>query len=140
MPIIRTYGCPRCGHFLEVTLTAEQWDSPAPECPACAARQMQQEFKAPGIVGSPRSKAVKLAETIAEQDYGVTNITSRGEGERPKVSYKRGDSSPSAWGVTGDALEAAVAQGRQTRQKYGSSLDIIKSMPDLIEESKNRMR
>jgi hypothetical protein len=102
---------------------------------------MQQEFKAPGIVGSHRARAVALAEDIAANDYGVADINlSRREGIAPKVRYKddnRGTHSNSNWGgVNPEALESALALGRQTRREHGSSLDIIKTMPDYIANSK----
>jgi hypothetical protein len=50
----------------------------------------------------------------------------------------------SLWGIAREALEAAVAGGRQTRLKYGSGLDVLQAnlksgaQPDLIELSKRR--
>ena len=64
MPILRTYQCPECNHRLDVTLTAEQWEHPAPSCPMCDAREMGQEFRPPAIGGSVRSQATRIAEDI----------------------------------------------------------------------------
>jgi hypothetical protein len=125
---------------MRVTLESSQWDAPPPECPQCAADPMQQEFKAPGIVGSHRARAVALAEDIAEKDYGVADISmTRRQGDKSKVRYKDDTrkAGASGWGgINPEALESAVALGRQTRMQHGSPLDIIKTMPDYIANSK----
>jgi hypothetical protein len=129
----------------------EEVDKPPPDCPRCNAydfqHQMKQEFKPPGIIGSHRYRAQKIAEDIAEKDYGVADMKSRGEGEAMKVRYKdQTVPNPSTWGLPAEALrqsgglQGVLAQGKNIRQQYGSSLDVIKTMPDLIEASKNRMR
>lgn len=149
MPIVRTYACEACGHFTEVTLPAELWEAEAPECPQCAAGRMGQEFKPPAIGGSARARAVALAESIAEKDYGVADMHIEGyEGVRNKVTYK--DQKPtvnaSQWTSNREAIEAAAAIGRATRLAHGSGLDILQKalktgdQPDLIENSKRRMR
>lgn len=151
MPIVRTYGCGDCGHFIEITLTMEQVDEPAPECPYCAA-QTQQEFKPFAIGGSTVGKAVKLAETIAAEDYGVADMQhDTRHGGVPKVRYKdQGNTlqqqQTSSWGAPGAALETAISLGRQTRMANGgfSGVDALQKMlkdgtqPDLIEMSKRR--
>lgn len=151
MPIVRTYGCGDCGHFLEVTLTMEQVDDPPPDCPRCAART-QQEFKPVAIGGSVVGKAVKLAETIAHEDYGVADMQhDTRHGGTPKVRYKdQGNSlqqqQMSTWGAPGGTLDAAISLGRQTRMANGgfSGVDTLQAMlksgeqPDLIEASKRR--
>lgn len=148
MPIVRTYGCNECGHFMDVTLTMDQVDDPPPECPHCAVRTFQ-EFKPVAIGGSTVGKAVALAETIAHEDYGVADIThDTRHGGTPKVRYKdQGNAAQaSAWGASGAMLEKAVALGRQTRMANGgfSGLDTLQKMlktgeqPDLIEASKRR--
>jgi hypothetical protein len=140
---------------MEVTLSLEQWDAPAPECPQCAART-NQDFKPFAIGGSHRAKAVALAEDIAANDYHVADMQSDGrEGGKPKVRYKditpsdlpgapaaelqsainriRRDgpalatpAPPSQWGgVSSEALATAVALGRETRLKHGNGLDIL---------------
>jgi putative FmdB family regulatory protein len=149
MPIVRTYACEQCNHFIEVTLAAEQWEEPAPDCPACAARAMQQQFRPVAITGSPSARAHALAEDIAANDYQVANMNdARKEGDRPKVRYK--DQSPSSlpastWsGVSAATLETAIANGRNTRLNFGSGLDILQSNiksgaePDLIANSRRR--
>jgi putative FmdB family regulatory protein len=152
MPIVRTFGCNDCGHFMEVTLTMEQVDDPPPECPWCAAAPMQQEFKPFAIGGSTVGKAVKLAETIAHEDYGVADMQhDTRAGGTPKVRYKdQGNTLQqqqlSTWGTPGNVLETAVALGRQTRMANGgySGVDTLQAMlksgeqPDLIEASKKR--
>ena len=150
MPIVRTYGCPECNHIMEVTLTAEQWDDPPPDCPRCAAwdfeHPTQQIFKPPAIGGSNRSKAVAVAEKIAAEDYNVANMNTEGkEGHTPKVRYKDAAVvTPSTWGIAQEALQSAITAGRESRLKYGSGLDVLQhtlktgDQPDLIELSKKR--
>lgn len=152
MPIVRTYGCGDCGRFIEVTLSLEQADDPAPECPHCSAASMQQEFKPIAIGGSTVGKAVKLAETIAAEDYGVADMThDTRQGGVPKVRYKdQGNTlqqqQRSQWGAPGVALETAISLGRQTRMANGgySGVDALQKMlkdgtqPDLIALSKQR--
>ena len=147
MPIVRTYQCVECFHRMEITLDGNQWDDAPPDCPACARRVMAQEFKPINIGGSTRARAVKLAETIAAEDYHVADMNVEGrEGGTPKVRFK--DQTPqtsSTWGAAGAALEQAMAAGRQTRLQHGSGLDILQralksgDQPDLIEQSKKRM-
>jgi len=54
------------------------------------------------------------------------------------VRFKDGSPDTSSWAAPGAALAQAVAVGRETRLRHGSGLDIIKTMPDLIELSKRR--
>jgi hypothetical protein len=112
---------------------------------------MGQIFKPPAIVGSHGARARALAEQIAAEDYGVSNMQpgSR-EGDRTKVTYKddSGNVAKANWATPGamqagrQVLEAAVALGRETRLKYGSGLDVLQNtlktgeLPDLIENSK----
>ena len=152
MPIVRTYGCGDCGHFIEVTLTMEQVDDPPPPCPACAQHQMAQQFKPIAIGGSTVGKAVKLAETIAHEDYGVADMQhDTRRGGVPKVRYKdQGNvlqqQQMSSWGAPGALLETAIGIGRQTRLASGgyNGVDVLQKMlkdgtqPDLIEASKRR--
>jgi hypothetical protein len=155
MPIIRTYACPECSHFLEVWVNPEQWDQPPPECPQCAAR-LQQEFKPPALVGmTPASKAAALAYKIAEEDYGVADIKPDGGrvGSTPKVSYKdivnpqiMKVTERSTWGANQEVVEGAISIGRRTRSEMGGKdgLDRLQegikagTIPDLIEVSKRR--
>lgn len=146
MPIVRSYMCNECGHYMSVTLSAEQWDEPAPLCPICTSLT-QQDFKPAAIGGSVRSKAEKLTEDIIEKDYHVGDIQrDRHEGVAPKVRYKDQGRppNPSTWGVAREALEGAIASGRQTRLLHGSGLDVLQqslkngTQPDLIELSKRR--
>lgn len=71
MPISRTYLCDDCsGQF-----TRLHWDrdEPAPECPYCAsatARNIPGTFNITGV----KAKAVDLAQKIAEEDFGMTNM------------------------------------------------------------------
>jgi putative FmdB family regulatory protein len=152
MPIVRTYGCNDCGHFIEVTLTMEQVDDPPPECPQCTNQKMAQEFKPIAIGGSTVGKAVRLAETIAAEDYGIADMQHDTRiGGTPKVRYKdQGNdmqrAQVSSWGAPGNVLSEAIALGRQTRMANGgySGVDTLQAMlksgeqPDLIEASKRR--
>jgi hypothetical protein len=130
----------------------EQVDDPPPPCPACANREMAQEFKPVAIGGSTVGKAVKLAETIAHEDYGVADMQhDTRRGGVPKVRYKD-QGTPlqqqqmSSWGAPGALLETAVGVGRQTRLASGgyNGVDVLQKMlkdgtqPDLIEASKRR--
>lgn len=158
MPIVRTYACEECGHFLEVTLRMDQWDTPPPNCPRCSAwdfqEPMRQEFKPININNSNAAKARAIAEDIAAKDYGVADLNWRKDREvAEKTPHRLKDETPasigqktgSQWGVTGEALEHAVALGRETRLKHGGSgLDMLQralkdgTQPDLIEASKRR--
>jgi len=147
MPIIRTYGCEACNHMLTVELRADQWDTPPPDCPMCAAHPMGQEFKL-SIGGSARSRATDLAQKIATEDYGVADIQidGKGQGEVPKVRYQDQPTNlPSAaWEANREMLEGAIAIGRESRLRYGSGLDVLQAglasgaQPDLIAASKRR--
>jgi putative FmdB family regulatory protein len=152
MPIVRTYGCEQCGHFIELTLSMEQVDDPPPPCPACEAQETSQIFKPVAIGGSTVGKAAKLAETIAHEDYGVADIThDTRHGGVPKVRYKdqgtaMQQAQMSSWGAPGNMMETALALGRQARLASGgySGVDTLQKMlkdgtqPDLIEASKRR--
>ena len=133
---------------MTITLTYEQWDEPPPDCPECARRSMQQDFRPVAITGSPAARARGIAEDIAANDYHVADMQHerRPEGT-PKVRYKdeTGPAVQSAWsGVNNETLAAAMAAGRQTRLSFGSGLDVLQSNiksgkePDLIEISKRR--
>lgn len=147
MPIVRTYACPECNHWIEVTLAADQWDDPEPECPACAART-QQQFKPFGITGSNNARAHAIAEDIVSNDYHAADFQRewRREGT-PTVRYKDQNASipASSWNGVQGALETAVAIGRQTRTLHGGTgLDVLKANlasgaePDLIANSKRK--
>lgn len=158
MPIVRTYQCGACFDRLEVTLTADQWDAPAPECPTCS-RSTHQEFSPPRINGSPHARASAIAEGIAERDFGVSNMRrDQRPGSTPQVEYRDdmmgvpkrqarpvGPPAPaSTWGASAAAVEQAAAIGRDTRIRFGNGLDVLQSalktgaQPDLIEASKRR--
>lgn len=147
MPIVRTYACPECYHWLEVTLTADQWEEPEPECPACKART-QQQFKPFGITGGHSARAHSIAEEIVTSDYHAADFQRewRREGT-PTVRYSDQNSraEKSTWSGVNAALEQAVAIGRQTRLKHGGTgLDVLQANlksgvePDLIANSKRR--
>jgi len=147
MPIVRSYMCQSCGHYLSVTLRADQWEEPPPDCPRCnVVREMQQDFKPPGIVGtSAYSKAQKITEDILANDYKVGDINR--SPSRANLRYK--DQAPppntaSAWQASREMLQGAAAAGKQIRERFGSGLDVLHSNiksgaePDLIELSKRK--
>jgi putative FmdB family regulatory protein len=146
MPIIRTYACPDCNHMMEVVLTADQWDAEPPECPACAAHEMRQEFKPVAIGGSVYGRARALAEDIAGNDYHVADMQRDKYALAPTVRYKDQNDkiAPSEWTAARQTLETAIANGRQTRLKHGSGLDVLQANlksgaePDLIANSRKR--
>lgn len=134
---------------MEVTLRSDQWQEEAPVCPACEAHKMGQEFRPVAIGGSVRAKAVKLAETIATEDYHVADFKAEGRqgGGAANVRYKDSSSPPSNWmNINGGAMaQQAIAAGRNTRARYGGDgLDVLQTnlrdgtQPDLIEVSKKR--
>jgi hypothetical protein len=143
--IIRTYRCEQCGYGMEVQLRSDQWNAEPPDCPQCA-RILGQEFAPPAIVGSNLAKATKTAEEIMRTDYGVADFrAARREGERSQVRYNdQSEQSRSQWGTSPEVLNQAIALGRETRQRYGSGLDVLQrnlksgAQPDLIEISKRR--
>lgn len=148
MAIVRSYMCGDCGHTMEVMLRSDQWQEPAPSCPVCEAHEMDQEFKPVAIGGSNRSKAVKIAEDIAEKDYGVADFKPEGrEGGHANARLKEQSSAlPSSWmNINGNAQFAqAIALGRENRKRFGDGLDILQGalksgdQPDLIAASRRR--
>ena len=138
MPIVRSYGCPDCGHVMDVTLTMKQVNRKPPECPVCSERT-NQIFKPVALGGSLRARAVALAQDIAAKDYGVADFqVDSHEGSTPKVRYKDQSAPPAQWGASREVIEGAIAMGREDRLKHGSALDLIKQEPDLIAISKQR--
>ena len=143
---------------MEVTLRMDQWDAPPPSCPRCNAwdisNEMRQEFRPVAKVGSAYSKARAMAEDIAANDYNVANMEWRRNNEQSQATpHRLKDETPASvatatgsnWGVTGEALQQAVALGREVRLKHGGSgLDMLQnalkdgSQPDLIEASRRR--
>jgi hypothetical protein len=117
---------------------------------------MGQEFKPVAIGGSTYSKARELAEDIAAKDYGVSDLHWRKDREVAQATpHRLKDETPqsvaaatgSNWGVTGEALQQAVALGRETRLKHGGTgLDMLQralkdgTQPDLIANSVRAMK
>jgi hypothetical protein len=95
-------------------------------------------------------RAHRLAEDIIANDYGVANVSfDNREGVTPKVRYKDQSATAlqSTWGgQVANALETAIAIGKQTRSESGGmdGLDMLKrnlasgAQPDLIDASKRR--
>lgn len=152
MPIARSFMCQDCGHHLEVILSASEWDSPAPDCPECARRQMAQEFKPVAIGGSHVGRAAALVEDIMRNDYQVADYKSDGRaGGRGKVRYRDQTEAPTphqvaaAQAAAAGVLNTAISLGRETRLRHGGNgLDMLHralrsgDQPDLIEMSKRR--
>lgn len=154
MPIVRSWVCPKCNHYIEMTLTAEQWDIEAPDCPR-GCQTMDQEFTPPAIGGSAIGKAHAIAEKIAREDYNVTNLRTSPSRSGPRATYKDemmgharvndrnwGPDPPSTWGSTGLAMSQAMAFGKDLRHNFGNGLDVLQAtlksgaQPDLLETSK----
>lgn len=146
MPIVRTFQCESCNYRMEQTLSADEWETPAPECPECAMHPMQQEFKPFGIGGTPTAKARAITENILDADYHVADMQQDRDAPVPTVRYKDQVSGvpQSSWQAAGETLQQAIVSGRQTRLKHGNGLDILQSNlksgaeRDLIEDSKKR--
>lgn len=153
MPIARSYMCGECGHRMEVVLSAEEWDAPAPSCEECDAREMNQEFRPPAIGGSLRGKARGIAEDIMANDYNVANAKfDNRQGGTPKIRYKDETAGlpKGAWQAAQQTLQQAIDVGRHHRQhRYadgpqGNGLDVLQAalgsgdQPDLIAASKRR--
>jgi hypothetical protein len=95
-----------------------------------------------------------MAEDIAEKDYNVADLQWRKNRDQSQATPHRlkdetphsvGQATGSQWGVTGEALQQAIALGRETRIKHGGSgLDLLQqglkdgTQVDLIEASKRR--
>lgn len=108
---------------------------------------MDIDFRPIALGGSIKARAVALAEDIAEKDYGVADFKSDGrDGGKPNVRYKdQKKTTPHQWGVANEALQTAIALGRQTRLRHGGDgLDMLQRalkegvQPDLIEQSKRQ--
>ena len=70
MAVVRTYGC-ECGH--EWTVFHHSSDESYPDCPRCSAPEPAWRPQAIAIKGN-KARAIDLAQTIAEEDYGLTNM------------------------------------------------------------------
>src|SRR5215475_6789994 len=142
MPIVRSYMCEDCGHALDVTLAAEQWNAEPPECPRCSATPMAQEFRPIAIGGSNIAKASHIAETIAHEDYGAELTSDHTSG--PRVRYTDASQPRSSWQTHNADFQRAVTLGRESRRRHGDGLDVLQAnlksgaQPDLIELSKRR--
>ena len=70
MSIIRTYACGDCEAIFE--MWCESSDELDPPCPNCE-KELKWQPKGFAIGGSNQSKAVKVAQDMLENDYGLTN-------------------------------------------------------------------
>lgn len=133
-----------------MTLQASEWQKPAPECPNCLVDgevPMAQDFKPFGIGGSARSKAVKIAETIAAEDYGATDFHAEGReghGARPSYGGTPTSTQQSTWGMAQSVLPQAIELGRENRLRYGDPLAALQKnikagvVPDILAQSRKR--
>ena len=69
--IYRTYCCNSCDQLFEVT--CESGDEGDPDCPICT-KVLQWTPSKVSIGGSLESKAVRIAQDVMENDYGLTNF------------------------------------------------------------------
>jgi putative FmdB family regulatory protein len=140
--ILRTYACEACGHFMEVELRSDQWNTDPPDCPRCTAAT-QQQFTPVAIGGSLSTRARDTALDIAEKDYGVADINFRHGDSKPQVRYRDTTPQPPAtWGANNNALSQAMAFGKQARLEHGDTLGMLRrgiregTVPDIIQNSK----
>lgn len=70
MPVTRSYACSDCGH--EFAFFHLRRDELAPDCPNCSG----QAANIPGTfsIKTNRSRAVDLAQSISEREYGMTDL------------------------------------------------------------------
>lgn len=66
----RTYRCDDC--LLEWRVQVDTIDAPVDDCPVCAAKA-REEMPMPAL-GTNKGRAVDLAQKIAEEDFGLTNM------------------------------------------------------------------
>jgi hypothetical protein len=141
--------CNECGTVFNRTLEYSQVDAEPPDCPAClaATRQDFRPVAVHGVKARTAEEARKIAMDIAVNDYGVRDINIKNrEGETNKVTYRdQPAQQPGNWvAPNSEMLSAALADGRATREQYGSGLDVLEGnlksgvQPDLIQLSKAR--
>jgi hypothetical protein len=71
MPVTRRYECDECAY--QWTFLHLNRDEPYPDCPQCAesaARSMPTLF----AITTNKAKAIDMAQKIAEEDYGMTDM------------------------------------------------------------------
>lgn len=79
MPVY-VFGCDGCGRTYEIEMTFEQAQAADVECAECA----RAAFYVPprfAIGGSAQGRAAKIAQEVAEQDFGMTNFNLGRPGE-----------------------------------------------------------
>lgn len=67
----RKYQCSDCRYIWEERVADSS--APAPPCPACAAQKAAYQPPMPAL-GTAKGKAIDIAQQMAEQDYGLTNM------------------------------------------------------------------
>lgn len=138
MPNHRTYRCPDCGTVGDFWVPDGEWNTFAPECPACASA-LEQEF-VPFAVRGDRYRASKIAEAgaIAQSEGPRIALDLKPEDRRTGeqlIAHIREDitehrapaPSPDQSGVQPMApasrqmIEGALPFGRAYRRQTGSS-------------------
>lgn len=71
MPVTRIYACDECAY--EWRFFHMRSDEPYPDCPQCAADRARSLPTMFAITGT-KAKAVDMAQRIAEEDYGLTDM------------------------------------------------------------------
>lgn len=66
----RTYSCSDCG--LQWIVLHENMHEPVPDCPTCAVKA-EWAVPLPGVL-TTKSKAIDIAQDVAERDFGLTNM------------------------------------------------------------------
>lgn len=69
---VTKYQCRDCNYRFRRT---HNWGDPDPDCPRCGTSPplVPQRVAAPAIIGT-KARAVDIAQRIAEEDYGLTNM------------------------------------------------------------------
>ena len=70
MPVVRTYRCPDCQYQFDKFHGSRE--EAYPDCPACAGEVVWQPTSI--AIRTHKSAAVDIAQQMAEQDYGLTDI------------------------------------------------------------------
>lgn len=109
--IVRDYRCKKCSHVF--THYHNHGDEAYPPCPECSKAVEWQPggFNITGV----KSKAVDLAQRVAEQDYGLTDMNdSRREGDTAaKLTPTQSKMAQGFWGGTTGKDSPVALPGRQ---------------------------
>lgn len=104
-----TYGCSDCGNQWRVETTFQP--TSAPDCPRCAAAGAYKP-PLPGML-TTKSAAIDMAQKIAEEDFGLTNI---------RDNQRAGDTAVVAEAPPTTAqLDAVVREMKQMAEQVGAA-------------------